>query len=113
MLVEKAINASDYTIYIRLLDLEKNLSPYELHLLSILSRCPKIQVKVAGKFGESFNTLLGIMQGDVLSAILFIYYLACCLGKETTTYLNKMLFAPKYADDIYTVTYATTNNKRI
>ena len=125
MLVEKAINASDYTIYILLLDMskafdtvdrkklfelfEKFLSPDELHLLSILSRCPKIQVKVAGKFGEFFNTLLGIMKGDVLSAILFIYYLACCLGKETTTYLNKMLFAPKYADHI---TYAT-NNKRI
>ena len=45
-------------------------------LFELLSRCPKIQVKVAGKFGEYFNTLLGIMQGDVLSAILIIYYLS-------------------------------------
>ena len=76
MLVEKAINASNYTIYILLLDMSKAfdtvdrkklfeylegaLNPDELHLLSILSRCPKIQVKVADKIGEPFETLLGI-----------------------------------------------------
>ena len=90
--------------------LERILGEDELHLLSILTRNPKIQVRVNGTLGERFATLIGIMQGDVLSAILFIFYLSCCLGKETQSYLNKLLIAPKYADDI---TYASNNQKVI
>ena len=90
MLAEKAINSSDYKIYLVLLDMSKafdtvnrqKLFEYlenviekdELHLLSILTRNPEIVVRVN-------NKLIGITQGDVLSAILFIFYLACCLGK--------------------------------
>ena len=125
MLAEKAINSSDYTIYLLLLDmsnafdtvdrkllfehLEKILGKDELHLLSILTRNPELHVRVNDTLGINFKTIIGIMQGDVLSAILFIFYLACCLGKESSTYINKLLIAPKYADDI---TYAS-NNKRI
>ena len=95
MMAEKAITSSDYKVYILLLDMSKAfdrvnwktlfekletiLEPDELHLLSILTRTPKIKVKVNKKFGTLFETLIGIMQGDCLSAILFIYYLACCL----------------------------------
>ena len=126
MLVEKAINASDYSIYILLLDmskafdtvdrktlfkyLEEILEADELHLLSMLTRNPQIAIKVNGQLGEKFETLIGFMQGDVLSAILFIFYLACCLGKETKTYLNKLLIAPKYADDI---TYVSSKSNII
>ena len=124
MLVEKAINASDYSIYILLLDmskafdtvdrklfkyLEEILEADELHLLSILTRNPQIAIKVNEKLCEKFEILVGIMQGDVLSAILVFFYLACCPGKETKTYLNKLLIAPKYAD----ITYISNKSKII
>ena len=46
------------------------------------------------------------MQGDVLSAILFIFYLAKCLRKPIKTNMKGFLSTPKYVDDI---TYAGTS----
>ena len=86
--------------------LENILYEDELHLFSILSQRPKLQIRVGDTLGDPFETTIGIMQGDVLSAILFIFYLACCLAQETTQESTKFLLAPKYSDDI---TYATTN----
>ena len=45
-------------------------------------------------------TLLGIMQGDCLSVVLFIFYLAYVLHKERTSQ-NILVIKPKYADDTY------------
>ena len=63
-------------------NLEKILLPEELHLFSIITRNPSIKVKVNNVFSELFSSLVGIMQGDCMSVILFIYYLGCCLQKE-------------------------------
>ena len=41
------------------------------------------------------------MQGDCMIAILFIYYLGCCLQKEKTLIAApELLVTPKFADDI-------------
>ena len=98
VLIEKAVTSSDYKLYMTLLDmseafdtvdrktlfenLEKILLPEELHLFSIITRNPSIKVKVNNVFSELFSSLVGIMQGDCMSVILFIYYLGCCLQKE-------------------------------
>ena len=74
MLVRRAITASDYTIYILLLDIpkafntfdskklfeymEETLTPDKLHLLNILCRCPKVQNKVANKTGNRLKPYL-------------------------------------------------------
>ncbi len=74
------MTSSDYTIYLLLLDmskafdtvrrdtlferLEKILQPDELHLLSILTNRPTIRIRINEEFGETFETYLGIMQGD-------------------------------------------------
>ena len=53
------------------------------------------------------------MQGDCLSAILFIYYLARCLDelkKEDDIQPDVFYIAPKYADDI---TFVTTSKEMI
>lgn len=63
--------------------LEHVLLPEELHLLHILTNNVKLKVKVGKEYGPEFTTLLGIMQGDCLSAILFIFYLAQALSKRT------------------------------
>lgn len=65
-----------------------------------------MKVKVNNVFGELFITLIDIMQGDCLSAVLFIFYLAECLKNERDGIENLILIAPKYADD---VTYAVNN----
>ena len=50
------------------------------------------------------------MQGDVLSAILFILYLSRCLRLPFKTKMKGFLTTPKYADDI---TYASTSKAHI
>ena len=88
--------------------LEEILNPDELHIMSILTNVPKIKVKINKTTGKAFDTYIGILQGDCLSAILFILYLSECLReeKENINLENSILIKPKYADDI---TYATTN----
>ena len=135
IICEKAIASSDYKLHLLLLDmskafdtvkrdklfehLENILKPDELHLLSIITNRPTLRVKVNQEKGSPFETYLGIMQGDCLSAILFIYYLAECLNhdNENTKELKYDLkqqdpesfnVDPYYADD---TTYAATNNK--
>ena len=135
VLCEKAIASSDYTLYLLLLDmskafdtvrrdtlferLEQILQPDELHLLSILTNRPTIRVRVNEEFGETFETYLGIMQGDCLSAILFIFYLAECFAEnnentaalkyDITNYNDKDFNVdPFYADD---TTFAGTNQQ--
>ena len=115
MLADKVISSTDYTIYL-LLDmsrafdtvnrrtlfeeLEEILEEDEMYLISILTNRPKIQVRVGKTVGEMFETYIGIMQGDVLSAILFIIYLAKCLRRPIHTRQKGFLLQPKYADDI-------------
>ena len=87
--------------------LEGILLPEELHLFSILTRKPKIFIKVNNTLSKDFTSLIGIMQGDCMSAILFILYLAYCLINEkqiVNTYTAKLLITPKYADDITYIT---------
>ena len=131
LIVEKAITHTDLQIHIKLLDmskafdtvnrkillkdLEQILNKDELHLLSKITNKPKLKVKLEGQQGQAFQTYQGIMQGDCLSAVLFIYYLSCALKEEQIS-LNDHNYAkpihmninPKYADDI---TYITDNKK--
>ena len=96
LLVEKAIMTSDFNIYVTLLDMKafdtvnhntlfKNLETIldddEIHLLAIITNRPEIKIKLENTTGDSFETYQGIMQGDCLSAVLFIYYLACALSE--------------------------------
>ena len=98
MITEKAIISSNYKIYLILLDmskafdtvnrkilfdhLEETLAPAELYIMSRLTNSPEIQVKVCQEYGNRFKSTVGIMQGDCLSAVLFIYYFAKCLKEE-------------------------------
>ena len=101
--------------------------PEEIHLLHILTNDVFVKVKVENDFRREFMTLIGIMQGDYLSAILFIYDLAQALTVQERNDHNyaiesmsqvkwkhtegeKFTISPKYADDI---TYATTNENII
>ena len=95
LLAEKVIISSDFTIHLLLLDMSKTfdtvdrtklfdhlediLEQDELYILHILACNPEIAVKIGNTTGESFKTTTGIMQGDCLSAILFVFYLAMCL----------------------------------
>ena len=101
ILAEKCIVSNDHKLFLALFDmskafdsvnraklfeyLEEILQPDELHLLSVLTNTPNIHVKVGNELGRLFVTLLGIMQGDCLSAVLFIFYLPYVLHKERTS----------------------------
>ena len=110
ILAEKAIISQDYNIYLLLLDMSKAfdtvnrkilfeelqeiLDEDEMYLISVLNNRPKIQVKIGNKIGDAFETLVGIMQGDVLSAILFILYLSKCLKLPIKTKMRVSLQHP-------------------
>ena len=98
LLCEKAITSCDYNLYMKLLDMSKAfdtvsrmkllndlkhiLEPDEYHMLSILILDVRLKVKVGDQEGEEIITEVGIAQGDCLSAILFILYLAITLNGE-------------------------------
>jgi len=155
VLAEKAITSSNYEIYLLLLDMSKAfdtvkredllkdlqeiLSEDELHLMHILINDVEIFIRVGQEMSEeSIKTTIGICQGDCLSAVLFIYYLAKSLSKpkdvihndhnyskpeeeyvlprslqdhEYTNYKPDFFkIAPKYADDI---TWVSTSNEYV
>ena len=99
VLAEKAIISGKYDLHILLLDmskafdtvnrtklfqiLEEILLPEELHLFDILTNDVTLKVKVGKDFSRDFTTLRGIMQGDCLSAILFIIYLSSALNQKS------------------------------
>jgi len=116
-------------------DLRELLNDDELHLLHILIHDVTLQVRVGQDLGEEFMTEKGIAQGDCLSAVLFIFYLAKSLNPieehNDHTYSRKpnnsclkdledhnyyirgredyFEIEPKYADDI---TWASTAKHR-
>ena len=91
-------------------DLQEALDEDELYLLSILTNRPQIQVKIGKQCGDMFETLVGVGQGNVLSAILFIFYFANCLRLPIKTKMKGTIISLKYADDI---TYGSTNGNQI
>ena len=126
LLAEKAIISNDFNIYLLLLDmskafdtvnrtllfehLEEILHADELYILHRLTNNPEISVKIGNTIGENFKTTIGIIQGDCLSAILFIYYLAMCLRLPLKTKMKSFMINPMYADDI---TFIGTNEHQI
>ena len=127
LLIDKAITSQNYDLYILLLDMSKAfdtvnrktlitdlqsvLEPDETHLLSVLTNRPIISIFLDGEKGDGFETYVGICQGDCLSAVLFIFYLACALKESPDEQVFKDLKAfldVYYADDL---TYATTSNE--
>ena len=61
---------------------------------------PEIKVKIEETIRESFKTYTAIIQGDCLSAILFMLYFAKLFIKPIKTNMKYFLITPKYADDI-------------
>ena len=128
ILCEKAIAAQDIQLALKLLDmskafdtisrlllfihLEEALDQDELYYLSILTNEPQLKIKVENTISSAFTTTAGIMQGDCLSAILFIFYLGKALSGSTIRIeadnQGTFFLEPKYADDI---TIATINDE--
>ena len=44
-----------------------------------------IKVRVGSEYGEEFKTIIGIMQGDYLNAILFFFHIACAFADHNHT----------------------------
>ena len=101
--MSKAVDTINRKIFFE--ELQEMIYEDEMYLIGILTDRPKIQVKIGNNIGDAFETLVSIMQRDVLSAILIILHLLKCLRLLIKTKMKGFLTTPKYADDI---TYAST-----
>ena len=95
-LVEKAITSQNYNIIITMIDmsaafdtvsrsklmkqLEAFLQPHEMRMLHLLITDVKLMVRIGKTLGVAIDTNIGVAQGDCLSALLFIFYLAHVIG---------------------------------
>ena len=136
IMTEKAITSENYDIFLLLLDMSKAfdtvnrtklmkiletiLTPCELFMMHILINDVVLNVRIGDKFGPDIHTSIGICQGDCLSALLFILFLAHAVKpipnaikeEDYTKHLwstldwiidrdtHKIQIDPKYADDI-------------
>ena len=146
ILAEKTITSENYDIFILMLDmskafdtvnrnklmtlLESILSDCELHMMHSLINDVNLNVRLGNNVGENITTSVGICQGDCLSALLFIVYLASSIkplpppiqqvdcNRPLWSALNwlvdkdkhKVEIDPKYADDI---TFVRTDESKI
>ena len=145
LLAELAITTQDNTIYMLLLDmsmafdtvnrhkpfemLKTFLEEDEIHILKILTEDVTLRVKIENEIGIDIITDIGVPQGDCLSALLFIIYLAFALNsnrmeidhdhnysldryygpqntvsKEQRERIRELNIACQYADDMVNVT---------
>ena len=95
LLTEKAISRMDSEIHLLFLDmsaafdcvdrnllladLEKVVGKDILFLISTLVNNTSVRIRVNGHLSDKFISNVGVAQGDCLSAILFIFYLACSI----------------------------------
>ena len=134
-MAEKAISAKDYTTHILMMDMSKAfdtvnrnklindlktiLEEDEIQIIRMLIENVELVVKVGKSTGKTFMTNTGVPQGDCLSPLLFITYLARSIktkkpiNKLTRSqindhnyHINKQheILDPQYADDISWVT---------
>ena len=97
ILAEKAVTSQNYEINLLLLDMSKafdtikretlftDLQNYlnydELQIVRVLLDQVKYSIKLENELGEAFTTNIGSPQGDGISALFFIIYLAISLKK--------------------------------
>lgn len=98
ILAEKTITSTSYETTVLLLDMSKAfgtvdrgilfedlkeiLEDDELHIMSILLKDVKLQVRLGKINGKVFKTNVGVPQGDCLSPVLFTLYLARAMKEE-------------------------------
>ena len=136
VLAEKAIMSEDYKIILLLLDMSKAfdtvrrnelfkilkeiLDKDELHMMKILVEDVKLRIRIGKSVSEEVKTNIGVPQGDCLSPILFIIYLAEALKPTRSiavpshiedhmySKLNSLLMIDQqYADDVSWITNNT------
>ena len=98
LLAEKAITSQNYEFHILMLDMSRAfdtisrasvinnfkeiLNPDETHLVSLLIKDVKLQVKCDNHIGKEFTTNVGSPQGDCASPLIFIFELSKALEKS-------------------------------
>ena len=114
ILAEKAIISKNYTTHILMMDMSKAFDTIdratiieelkevveidELHMIKLLLEDVELIVKIGKRNSEPFKTNIGAPQGDCLSPILFIWYLARTLEERPKAHLADHQYCKKQED---------------
>ena len=107
--MSKAFDSIQRSKLLWILEHGVKLGTTELRLIRTLLAETSLKVKVAGKLGNSFPTLLGIPQGDALSPVLFVVYLEHAMREVRVIKGNRyggMYVGRRYSHDIMEAAYA-------
>jgi hypothetical protein len=110
--LEKAFDSLDRQLLLNILRDNKLCDEDELRMIQFLLSDTTLRARVDGKLGSTFSTLIGTPQGDGLSPILFIIYLAHILYLADPFLRDLVLesdLALTYADDHLVALRETVN----
>ena len=118
---EMEITSKDLTIYLLMLDMSKAfdtvnrvklfkilrtfLEDDELHIIKVLTENILLRVEIGNETRKDIMTNTGIPQGDCLSALLFMLYLAQALNPTRTTTENEHNYSKARYDAITIIVY--------
>ena len=94
--MSKAFDSIERSKLLWILKQQVSLEETELRLIRALLSKTTLRVKLRGKLGRIFKTLLGIPQGDALSPILFVIYLEAAMREVRALDSELYMFGGQY-----------------
>jgi hypothetical protein len=111
--LSKAFDCLDRSKLMDILARHQLANEDELRIIQYLLSNTSIQIRVDGELGNSFSTSIGTPQGDALSPVLFLIYLAEIMktSADSSLFHDSKNITVAYADDVTCIIRETLENR--